>query len=102
MTIEWSEYAQHTSPYSEKELLFYGIHILLDIVFLWQELGAHMSKVKWKVIGGVSLTIAAIVSYSSYSSLTFYSESTSILFEMLVIGGIYGCTLSHLFTKRNT
>lgn len=100
MAIEWSEYAQHTTPYSEKELLFYGIHILLDVVFLWQELGAHMSQVKWKILGGATLILIAVTLYSSFNTVTLYSETTSIVFEMLVIGGIFGCTLTHLFQRK--
>ena len=101
MTIEWSEYAQHGS-YSAREYVFYGFHTALDFVFLWQETKMHLPRFKYFVMGAVTIGLVMLFVYISRTALGVQSESVFIggLVEPLVLGGILGCTLSHLFEKK--
>ena len=99
MTIEWSEYARHKS-YTGKEIAFYGFHTILDFIFLWQEIKIHFWRFRRLLTGiaGIGLgTLFIIVSQSSFRMGG--AQTVNNMVEPLVIGGILGCTLAHLFEK---
>ena len=101
MGIEWIEYAQNGFSYSGRELAFYLVHALLDVAFLWQETKSHLFRFRYWTIGGVfvGLTILSILFYSPISKDLVKSQNTMPI-EAAVIGGILGCTFSHLLSKR--
>ncbi len=101
MAIEWSEYAHH-GTYSVKEYLFYGFHTMLDFVFLWQETKMHLARFRYLVMGAVATGLTTLFVYVSWTTPGTQSESTLVanLVEPLVLGGILGCTLSHLFERK--
>lgn len=107
MTIEWIEYTNHGSHYSNKELVFYGLHVVLDFVFLWQEAKVHLPHFRYYIMGIVGSAVLIIIINMQYSEpvhtfgvhLVEHEHKSSIL-ETLVIGGVLGCTLSHFFRKK--
>lgn len=107
MTIEWIEYVAHGFHYSYTELAFYGLHTLLDFTFLWYEVKTYLPKSRYRVIGVFGcMAIIFFVAVQYGESLREHGvglphhEHGTGLVEMTVIGGILGCTLSHLFGKR--
>lgn len=111
MTIEWSEYASYGSHYSSKEMLFYGLHVVLDFAFLWQEAKTHLPRFRYYIMGSVAvgvLMLFVIVSQNAPAAYVYGMQFVhqnehaheSSLFETVVIGGILGCTLSHLLRKK--
>ena len=102
MLIEWFEHSLHWRDYSTKEITLHGIHAALDFVFLFQELRAHAFKI-WKraftVVVLIILTVI-IVNFNKVSA-TEAEGISSILIEAFVVGGMYGCILSHLFKKES-
>jgi hypothetical protein len=98
--LEWIEYTQHRHTFTEKELIFYTIHSVLDYIFLWEEVRTHARK--WKYALGGSLVLLYLLIHMSGNVTATHNEheheSSSI--EVLVIGGMLGCTTFHLFLKR--
>ncbi len=99
MCMEWFEYAHSGSTYTKKEILFYGLHTGMDITFLWQEAKTHLPRFRYHVMIFVIIGLA-IVFLVAHNTDTTKTHSSHYLFEIVVIGGILGCTLSHLFTPK--
>ena len=101
MAIEWSEYAQHGN-YSAREYAFYGFHTMLDFVFLWQETKTHLARFRYSVMGAVIVGLTALFMFVSKIAPEFHTGSLFVgnLIEPIVLGGILGCTLSHLFARK--
>ncbi len=111
MIIEWYHHALHGSHYNGSEITFHGIHALLDMVFLYVEAKAHYGKfARYITIGAlVTLTVTFVYYYipaphsETWSGVIqenhFHSEG---VLSSVVVGGILGCILSHLFSKTKT
>jgi hypothetical protein len=102
MGLEWTGYATHGIHYETAELVFLLIHGALDIVFLWQELSAHLMRYRIAIMGvaGAGIAIALVVAHVLPHADTIVMasdahEHTSLL-EPLILGGILGCTLWHI------
>ena len=102
MAIEWSEYGQQGAGYSAKEIVFYCIHTVLDFTFLWQEVRSHLEKFKYAVMIGITALLAVIFIAQYQPHPTVIETHSSNALEAIVIGGILGCTLSHIFMKKRT
>jgi len=102
MSLEWSEYGRHES-FSLREVAFYGAHTVLDFIFLWQEAKAHFPKFKRAVVSIVSFGLAVLFVFVHESQAPIAANHAEGLIggiiEMAVLGGILGCTLSHLFHR---
>jgi hypothetical protein len=98
MTIEWSEYARH-GAYSNKEIVFYGLHTMLDIVFLWQEARTHLFRFRYILMGSTILYLKLLFVCMRHISHSIPAYTTNLI-EIVVIGGIAGCTLSHLIRRK--
>lgn len=104
MAIEWTGHIEHGISYSTSEFVFHGIHSVLDVIFLWSEVKAHLPKYR-KVVMGMIISILALASLaimidSNKTSAKTYIEEDHNPIESLIIGGILGCTLSHLFGSK--
>lgn len=102
MTLEWTEYAQSGFAYSGREMAFYIVHVLLDGVFFWQEAKSHLFRFRYQAAAGVliGLGILSFFLYTPNSGLVVEEKESAVPVEAAVIGGILGCTLSHLLSKR--
>ncbi len=119
MLIEWSEHGLHWAEYSSGEMTMNVIHAVLDFVFLYQELRVHASKYFTPIFSGI---IVALVLTFGYSAVTENLEHSSeeaheiagedaeeehehehggSLVEAFVVGGMFGCILSHLFRRKD-
>lgn len=111
MIIEWYHHALHGSHYDSGEITFHGIHTLLDIVFLHVEAKVHYQKFALLLVVCVVITLIGIFVhyYVPASSPALWSSvieekslhSNSVL-NYVVIGGMLGCVLSHLFFRTET
>jgi len=109
MTIEWSEYAKHGTRYSGREILFYGTHTILDFTFLWHEVRTHLTKFRYIIMGSIAIgliTLFLCINHTEpqpngFGIIEGYKNMQgSNIIEAVVIGGILGCTLSHLFARK--
>lgn len=110
MGIEWSEYTHHGFHYSKNDIVFYALHTVLDFIFLWQEAKTHLTKFRYVIMGSTTLVIIILVLTTNHEIspaqmftmkyLPHDHEHGLSMFETIVIGGILGCTLSHLFRKK--
>lgn len=101
--IEWVEYSKHGLTYSSRELVMYGIHTFLDFVFLWQTL---KRPVREYVVGGLAIGIVCLIIttkrepiYAFGQKMLVHHHEPSFL-EMIVVGGIIGCTVAHIVEKK--
>lgn len=109
MMLEWSHYAEHWWAYTNKEYVLYGVHTVLDGVFLWLEARAHFKRHYPLVIAGTVIVIATVVvvnfqtapSWSPWlaiqdKALSHEGHVHGGILGPLVFGGIAGCLISHL------
>lgn len=116
MVIEWYSHALHGNHYSQSELVFHGIHAILDVMFLSMEAKEHYGEYALLFIGVVVTMVAWVVWYNYVPALEplpknvsplvaqaleiqrtmqNHSHGGGILYH-LVIGGILGCIVSHM------
>jgi hypothetical protein len=102
MGIEWIEYAQSGFGYSNREMAFYIVHVLLDAVFFWQEAKSHLFRFRYLASAGVVIGLLALSAwfYIPVSNIEISEKENAVPVEAAVIGGILGCTFSHLLSKR--
>lgn len=101
MFIEWFEHSLHWRDYSTKEIILHGIHAVLDFVFLFQELRAHAFKIWKRAFGLVILVIITMILINYGAIHADEAEGAhNVLVEAFVVGGMYGCILSHLFKRE--
>lgn len=101
MALEWTEYAQSGFAYSGREVAFYVVHVLLDAAFFWQEAKNHLFRFRYLAAASaiVGLSLIAFLAYNPTPAIEEEKES-AVPVEAAVIGGILGCTMSHLLSKR--
>lgn len=105
MFIEWYHHALHSNHYDPGEIAFHGTHAVLDMVFLYVEAQEHYAKYALSFIGLVVLAIASIFAYNyvpapyvvSYVFTPVHHSHGGGVLHYVVIGGMLGCILSHLF-----
>lgn len=108
MTIEWSQHISVGASYTTGELVFHSIHALFDIVFLVSEFRRHSHNALKAILVGIlvgtlSLLLLGNHEHAEPSEETHSAESeehTEFPFEALIMGGILGCAVTHLFEKR--
>lgn len=101
MGIEWIEYSQSGFSYSNREMAFYIVHVLLDAVFFWQEAKSHLFRFRYLASFGVVVGLLGLSAWFYIPTPIEISEQESVVpVEAAVIGGILGCTFSHLLSKR--
>ena len=106
MVIEWSEHGAHLTNYSGGEIALSVTHAILDFVFLYQELRVHATRY-WKTLFA-SISVALIIILATgyvfvseaKNSTEEHGESSSLV-ESFVVGGMFGCILSHLFRRKD-
>jgi hypothetical protein len=104
MLVEWIHHAKSGFNYSSKELVFEGVHSILDFILLYQESKLHLRKWLYQIFFGVFLIIGAVIIFTPkeiHEEEHLHGES-SFPFEAVVTGGILGCALSHLISKKHT
>lgn len=120
MLIEWYSHAVHGNHYSRSEIIFHGIHAVLDIVFLCVEARVHYAKYALPILGALTTALVSIFAFNytpeqpsfAISPLSAHlaeiqkavgkghSHSRGILHHV-VIGGMLGCVLwSLLFAQE--
>lgn len=116
MLIEWYHHALHSNHYTSGEFFFHGVHAVLDMVFLYVEAKEHYAKYALPSLGAVVITLAGIFAYNYVPALPSFALSPLIaqalevqkalggyhshgggVLHHIVIGGMLGCVLSHLF-----
>ncbi len=104
MCIEWLEHAAHWYEYSSGELTLSIIHVSLDFIFLYQELRVHAERYFKTIFVAVIIAIAGIfiAGSNSHTDTTKNStEESGSLIESFVVGGMFGCILSHLLRRKD-
>lgn len=115
MLIEWYSHALHSNHYTSGEFFFHGVHAVLDMVFLYVESREHFGEYALPFLGAVVTTLVGIFAYNYVPAPTFavsplvaqamemqralgghHSHGGGILHHV-VIGGMLGCLVSHLF-----
>lgn len=102
--IEWVEYSKHGLHYSTQELVLYAVHTILDFVFLWQTL---KKPIREYIVGGLAVGIICLIIttkqeppvYAFGQNMVAHKHHPNFL-EMLVVGGIIGCTVAHIIEKK--
>ncbi len=116
MIIEWYHHALHGSHYNTGEVTFHGIHAILDMVFLYVEAKEHYSKYVLPFLSLVVLILIGIFTYNYVPAPSNFAMSPLVvqalevhkavgehhshgggILHHMVIGGMLGCVLSHLF-----
>lgn len=101
MGIEWIEYSQGGFSYSNREMAFYIVHVLLDAVFFWQEAKSHLFRFRYLASLGVVVGLLGLsVWFYTPTPIETSEPESAVPVEAAVIGGILGCTFSHLLSKR--
>jgi hypothetical protein len=113
MALEWIEYAHHEWYFSKGEIFFHGIHVCLDFVFLYQELRVHARRY-WR-LSLIAITAGLVILFGMnyqpqpknrfmqaiYAHAHKHSHNhRDAPIEPFVIGGMFGCILSHLVAKK--
>lgn len=100
MTIEAIEYASAGSTFTTTILVWIGVHVAMDGVFLWGEVKRHFPAVAYQMWSTITLGVVCIYFFvpKVAGALT---ESHSSILEFIVLGGVMGCVLSHLLPSRN-
>lgn len=93
MIIEWHHHSVHGHHYHGDEIVFHGVHAILDGVFLYVEAKEHFKGYAYYFLGGVVIVLMAIFTHTHIP--VPHSDHGGIL-EYLVMGGMMGCVLSHL------
>lgn len=109
--LEWMEYARHGWHFSMGEIVFHGIHVCLDCVFLYQEFKMHIKRFRGLAFASVVVGIG-IVFFSNYQSppqqpfARFFNTGGHTCnhgdnpIEPFVLGGMFGCIIYHLNNTR--
>jgi hypothetical protein len=103
MVIEWISYAEHGAGFTSSEVILQVIHTALDITFLWQEIRIHMRRYRYytftAIIGALAILFTLNYEGAGGAHEAEHSHGDTPI-EAIVIGGILGCTLSHLLRRR--
>ncbi|MCX6756589.1 MAG: hypothetical protein NTW35_00340 [Candidatus Nomurabacteria bacterium] len=116
MLIEWYHHALDGNHYDGSEIAFHGIHALLDMVFLYVEAKEHFGKYALPFLGVVVTIIVSIFAFNYVPAPSTFTISHLVnqalemqkdigehhshgggILHYVVIGGMLGCVLSHLF-----
>jgi len=113
MLIEWSEHGMHWADYSNGEIAMNVIHIALDFIFLYQELRVHAARYFKPIFSGVIIALCLTFAHGVYIEHREHEihgveevhhdeeEHEGSLVEAFVVGGMFGCILSHLFRRKD-
>ncbi len=102
MTIEAIEYATQGMSFSTTILVWVGIHVVMDGVFLWSEVKRHFNQVRYQMWSTIVLGIVCIyVFVPKIATVSSALEGHESLVEFVVIGGVIGCVLSHILPHRH-
>ena len=113
--LEWTEHARHGWHYSNGEIALHGVHACLDFVFLYKEMRMHVKRFYRLVFVGILCGLGLLfVSFykpapknphllaimrSIHASGHTHGQSSPL--APFVMGGMFGCILSHLLRKRS-
>lgn len=105
MLIEWYHHALHSNHYTTGEFFFHGVHALLDAVFLYVEAKEHYAKYAFPALVTIAGVIAMVFVTNYVPAQPSFTGAVKGLphnhdggfLHHLMIGGILGCVLSHLF-----
>ncbi len=101
MTIEAIEYASHGFNFGGAVLFWILAHIAMDYVFLWGEVKRHFYTVRYQMYSSIALGVVCIYFFVPKVASTLTQTNASLL-ELIVLGGVMGCVLSHLLPHRHT
>ncbi len=119
MVIEWSEHGLHWADYSSGEITMNVIHIALDFIFLYQELKVHAARYFAPIFSGIIIVLCLIFAHGMYIEHNEHAADEAhelhegeeahedehdhggSLVESFVVGGMFGCILSHLFRRKD-
>lgn len=102
MATETYVHTRHWWHYKEKEVLFYSVHTLFDIWFLWME--TKDAKRRWIVLGSTLTVLLTIGWYYHipapkllYPGIAMTHTHQKTALEAVVLGGVLGCALCHVW-----
>jgi hypothetical protein len=100
MGIEWHGHVTHgILSYSANELVLYGLHAALDTILLTHELREHFPKRAYLILSIIGSGLILLLIHAGVNPSTNVHMHDSFL-EYLVLGGITGCTIFHLFKNK--
>ncbi len=123
MIVEWCYHALHGNHYSLEEIVFHGVHALLDVVFLCIEAKEHYAKYALRLLAMVTLVLLGVFVYyyvppRQVASVPVSATMSPLIAQALevrkamsgnhvhgggiihytVIGGMIGCVMAHLIS----
>ncbi len=99
MMIEWQYHAAHGNNYAGNEIAFHLVHVFMDMGFLFVEAKAHYKKQAPFFILFVLALLISVFIYS-YAGGPSTHEHTDSLLSYLIMGGLLGYVMSHLFSLK--
>lgn len=109
ISIEWIEHARHGWSYSTEDVIFHGVHALMDFAFLFGELRRLLPKwSKHVLIGVVSMILIIFCSFRQPPPSNPYLKAILVRAikhscqhggfptEALIVGGMFGCVACHM------
>lgn len=115
MGLEWAERARHGWHYSPGEIALHAVHACLDFTFLYQELRMHARRYHKPLFTGITACLILLFmglytpaprSPFLLAAMRFHTHQWhkhghgSSPIEPFVMGGMFGCIMSHLLSKR--
>lgn len=101
MTIEAIEFSAH-GPHTTGLLIGFGIHALMDVIFLFGEIKRHFPKATVPLFLSTTVLLASVYTFLPRYIKVFTDHAdheSGILY--FVIGGVLGCAISHLVPHRD-
>lgn len=99
MMIEWQYHAAHGNNYDGNEIAFHLAHVFMDMAFLFVEAKSHYKKQAPFFLLFVLALLISVFIYS-YDGGPSTHEHTDSLLSYLIMGGLLGCVMSHLFSLK--
>jgi hypothetical protein len=101
MSIESIEYASLGFAFSFTVLFWLLVHVAMDYTFLWGEVKRHFYSVRYQMYSSIALGLVCIYFFVPKVAGALSETHASIL-ELIVLGGVMGCVLSHLAPHRHS
>lgn len=101
MTIESIEYASVGFSFGLAVLFWVLVHIAMDYVFLWGEVKRHFYNVRYQMWLSIALGLVCVYFFVPHV-VNVLAESHSSTLELIVLGGVMGCVLSHLLPHKHS
>lgn len=74
-------------------------HVVLDVGFLYGEIGKHFAKAKWPIFSSALVAVGSV--YVFFPGSAHADAIASPWMAYFAIGGVVGCVLSHIIPHKH-